>query len=360
MPTTTRNHAPVQDPSAPRGPAAGRDRPTAMGPLIRRHRAAAGLTQRQLADAARVSLGTLRDLEQGRTQRPRWGVVEGLATALGIAQVGELRQLWHRAGARPGGRPGIRVGVLGPLLVTRTGLPLALGPARQRAVLALLGLHQGDWLHREEIIDALWPERPPASAVAQVHVLISRLKALLDPARERGGRAGVIASSGPGYQLPAEAVHTDLTAFGWLAGQGGRAAARGDQAGACGYYEQALALWRGDVVADVWLLRRYPAVTELSCLRDDVVMGYAEAAAAAGRCARVLPYLRALCARQRFNERAHAHLMIALAAEGQQTAALGVFTALVRRLDGELGIWPSPILTRAHAEIRRRPLVPAR
>jgi DNA-binding SARP family transcriptional activator/DNA-binding XRE family transcriptional regulator len=334
-----------------------------MGPLIRQHRAAAGLTQRQLADAAKVSLGTLRDLEQGRTQRPRWGVVEDLAAALGIAQVGELRRLWRRAGARPGRErprpPEIQIGVLGPLLVTQTGLPLALGPDRQRAVLALLGLHQDNWLHREEIIDALWQERPPASAVAQVYVFVSRLKALLDPARERGQRAGVIASSGHSYQLPAEGAHTDLTAFRWLAAQASHATARGDHAQACEYYEPALALWRGDAVDDIGLLRLHPAVTELSCLRADVVTDYAEAAAAAGRCAQVLPHLRALCGRQRFNERAHAHLMIALATEGQPTAALGVFTALVHRLDTELGIRPSPILTQAHTEVLRRQLVSA-
>ena len=38
-------------------------------------RAAAGLTQRQLADRAGISLGALEDLEQGRTRNPggsRW------------------------------------------------------------------------------------------------------------------------------------------------------------------------------------------------------------------------------------------------------------------------------------------------
>jgi DNA-binding transcriptional regulator YiaG len=51
-------------------PAAGRDRGAGMGALVRIRRRAAGLTQHELADLARVSVGTVRDLEQGRTHRP--------------------------------------------------------------------------------------------------------------------------------------------------------------------------------------------------------------------------------------------------------------------------------------------------
>jgi len=46
-----------------------------VGSLIRIRRLAAGLTQQELADLAQVSLGTVRDLEQGRTRHPggaRW------------------------------------------------------------------------------------------------------------------------------------------------------------------------------------------------------------------------------------------------------------------------------------------------
>jgi DNA-binding XRE family transcriptional regulator len=44
-----------------------------FGALLRAHRSAAGLTQRELATLADVSVGTLRDLEQGRTRHPRTG-----------------------------------------------------------------------------------------------------------------------------------------------------------------------------------------------------------------------------------------------------------------------------------------------
>jgi DNA-binding XRE family transcriptional regulator len=58
----------------------------AIGPLIRRYRAARGLTQRELARAAGVSIGALRDVEQGRTRWPRWPAFESMAAALGLDQ----------------------------------------------------------------------------------------------------------------------------------------------------------------------------------------------------------------------------------------------------------------------------------
>ncbi len=53
--------------------------------LIRDGRQAVGLTQLQLASVAGVSVGVIRDLEQGRTERPRRQSVARIAAALGIA-----------------------------------------------------------------------------------------------------------------------------------------------------------------------------------------------------------------------------------------------------------------------------------
>ena len=223
-------------------------------------------------------------------------------------------------------------------------------------MLGLLALHQGGWLHRDAIIDALWGERPPASAAGKVQGYVSRLRRVLDPARERGQRAGFIASARRGYRLAADAADCDLDVFRQLARQGAEAAAGGQAGRACRAYEQALVLWRGDVLADIDVLRQHPAVIALAGHRADVIVRFGEVAARAGTPARALPELWRLCERERFHEPAHAQLMIALAASGQQARALGVFTDLRRRLDAELGIQPGAIVRRAHVRVLRQRL----
>ena len=54
--------------------------------------------------------------------------------------------------------------VLGPLEVASGGEPLALGGAKQRAVLAVLLLRAGEVVPVERLIDEVWGNDPPPSA----------------------------------------------------------------------------------------------------------------------------------------------------------------------------------------------------
>src|ERR1039457_7120474 len=54
------------------------------GVFLSGRRRAAGWTQRGLADAAGLSVGVVRDMEQGISGRPHPGSVERLAAALGV------------------------------------------------------------------------------------------------------------------------------------------------------------------------------------------------------------------------------------------------------------------------------------
>jgi DNA-binding SARP family transcriptional activator/transcriptional regulator with XRE-family HTH domain len=379
-------------------PARGR-----IGALIRRHRLARGLTQQGLAQAADVSLGALRDLEQGRTRWPRWPVVESMATVLDLdqRQRAELMTSWPAsppAPAAPHPAPAVapaappapagpqsvpRVAVLGPLLAWRDGAPVALGPPRQRALLGLLALHHGAPVHHDEIIDVLWGPRPPASAGTQIHGYISRRRGRRDPAQAPGprrldlpqapggrrlgparasGGAGLIATDGPRYQLVADGGQLDLAAFRLLLERAGRVADAGRPGPASILYEQALALWRGDPLAGLDPLREHPAAVELGRQHSEAVLAYAAAARRAGVSHRAVPALRAACGREPLNEAAQAGLMLALAAAGQQAAALELFAGLRRRLAEELGVSPGPQLVQAHARVLRQqaPAHPAR
>jgi DNA-binding SARP family transcriptional activator/DNA-binding XRE family transcriptional regulator len=342
-----------------------------LGTLIGDSRRAAGLTQRELADLAGVGLGTVRDVEQGR--RPRSRSLARLAGALGLDVAGAQNRtgaarevaaamgphpfpLPHRAGqpARPGG--GLWLRVLGPLEAWRAGARLDLGPPRQRAVLGLLAVSPGELVRRETVIDALWGESPPDTAVSLVQAYLSRLGRVLDPGRSPRDGNGLLVSAGSSYRLRVAAGQLDLIAFWQLIERARAVRSAGDATAACGLYESALKLWHGEPLADVDLLRGHLALADLSRRHAAVVMDYAEAASAAGSHEEVLPPLEALARTEPLNERIHAQLMIALASTGRQAEALKLHDDLRRRLDEQLGVQPGPELTEAHLRVLRQDL----
>ena len=328
------------------------DRP-GFGRVLREVRLAVGATQAELARRAGVSLGTIRDLEQGRRARPRPGSVARLSAALGLDAALAERLASAAEAATPGG--GLWVQVLGPVLAWRGGQPLDLGSARQRAVLALLALQRNNPVLREAIVDAVWPEGPPATAVNMVQAYVGRLRRAIQAGEAvRSGRErGVVTWSGESYRLRLTADELDLLAFDDLAARAA-AAAPADPAAACSLYEQALALWHGDPAADTGVLRAHPAVTGLVFRRSSLVVEYARVACPRGWHDRVLSHLRVLAGQEPLNEPAHAWLMIALAGSGQQAAALEVFADCRQRLDQQLGVHPGAELSRAHSLVLRQ------
>jgi DNA-binding SARP family transcriptional activator/tetratricopeptide (TPR) repeat protein/DNA-binding XRE family transcriptional regulator len=326
--------------------------PVWLGDLIRDHRRASGLTQLKLASRAGVSAGAIRDLEQGRTGRPLPGSLARLAAALGLsqAQIGEL----HRAPVAGG----VLVQVLGPLAVWQDGSRVSLAGAARRAVLGLLALSPGRLVHRDAVIDALWPDHPPANAVGLVQIHVSRLRRLIDPGRAAGSGGALLVSAGDSYRLTPGAGELDLLALGELTADARAAHASGDDAAACSIYEQVLGLWRGEPLADVELLRSHPGVIRLSRQRSEAVTEYARVASSAGWHDRVLGPLRELAAREPLNEPAHAQLMIALAGSGQQAEALALYRDLCGRLDDELAMPPSAELAEAHQRVLRQEIPP--
>jgi DNA-binding SARP family transcriptional activator/tetratricopeptide (TPR) repeat protein len=326
------------------------DRP-GFGLVLRELRLAVGATQAELARRAGVSLGTIRDLEQGRRLRPRADSVARLSAALGL-DAGQAERLTQAAAAAEAGGSELWVQVLGPVLARRDGQPLDLGSARQRAVLALLALQREAPVLREAIVDAVWPDGPPATAVNMVQAYVGRLRRVLAADGADRDRA-VLTWSGESYRLRLAADELDLLAFEDLAARAA-ATAPEDPAAACALYEQALGLWHGDPAADTGVLRAHPAVTGLVFRRSSLVVEYAKVACPQGWHDRVLGHLRVLAAQEPLNEPAHAWLMISLAGSGQQAAALEVFEDCRRLLDQQLGVHPGAELSRAHSLVLRQ------
>ena len=256
----------------------------------------------------------------------------------------------------------LRLAILGPVAGSRGGVPVALGPTRLRAVLTLLVLYADVGLGRADIVDALWTDDPPGTAATMVHGYITRIRGLLGHVRVRGTAPSperALSWDGARYRLAPGAVESDLTEFARLADLARQAAASGDAARACQRYEQSLRLWRAEPAADIELLQGHPAVIELSQRRTSLIVDYAAIAETADLHEQVLGHLQALAGRAPLDERVHARLMIALAATGQQAAALGIYESIRRSLDDELGILPGRELADAHLRVLHQQAAPA-
>ena len=153
-------------------------------------------------------------------------------------------------------------GLLGPSRVCRSGTVLAVPAGRQRVVLAALLLTAGQVVTVDDLTDALWDAAPPPAARATLRNYVKRLRqALGDAGRER------ISTHPHGYMISVAPGELDVERFESLAGAGRERAQAGDWEAAAGLSARALALWRGEPLADVGseLLaqREVPRLTEL-------------------------------------------------------------------------------------------------
>ncbi len=70
--------------------------------------------------------------------------------------------------------------ILGPLEVCDGDRTVGLGGDKQRALLAVLLLHANEVVSADRLIDDLWGERPPASALRTLQAYVSRLRKAFD------------------------------------------------------------------------------------------------------------------------------------------------------------------------------------
>jgi YVTN family beta-propeller protein len=224
--------------------------------------------------------------------------------------------------------------LLGPVEAQGEAGPIALGSGKQRALLAVLLLHANRPVTRETLIDALWGERPPASAHHALDVYVSRLRKAL-------GDGDLLATRPGGYVLRADAGQIDVLRFEELVA----AAREAPPAEAARLLREALALWQGPALAD---LRDEPGARiegeRLEELRLDAQEELHDAELALGRHAALVPELQAHVARHPLRERPRRQLMLALYRSGRQADALAAYHDARSTLVEELGVDPSPEL----------------
>ncbi|MCI3278732.1 AfsR/SARP family transcriptional regulator [Streptomyces cylindrosporus] len=250
-----------------------------------------------------------------------------------------------------------RFAVLGPVRAWRGGTELVLGPPKQRALLALLLTEAGHPVAVHEIVDALWGQDPPDTAVNVVQRHIGALRRLLEPELPARGESRWLVRGSGGYRLDADPDSLDLLRFRELRQRAAKAAQESEPAAATELLIEALALWRGPAASGIAPeVRSYPAFTALDGEHLAAVKEAAELAleAGGGLGARVLVTLRQAAAQHPLDEGLQARLILVLAATGHQAEALDVHRTVRTRLADELGVQPGPELQAAQQRVLGR------
>jgi len=222
-----------------------------------------------------------------------------------------------------------------------------IGAGKQRALLALLVLRAGEVVSTDRLIDSLWGERPPASALNSIHIYVSRLR--------KGLGDGCLNTRGHGYMLTLEPDALDLARFERLLGEGSGLLAGGDAERAALTLRDGLSLWRGPPLSDFASERfAQDEIARIEELRLAALEERIEADLALGRHAALVPELEALVREHPLRERLRAHLMLGLYRSGRQADALETHRRARRVLREELGLEPGRALQELEAAILRQ------
>jgi DNA-binding SARP family transcriptional activator len=241
--------------------------------------------------------------------------------------------------------------ILGSLQVRAGGREVSVGGPRQRAVLATLLLAPGRVVSVDALMDQVWKGRPPPTGRAQIAICVAGLRKAF---RAAGCERPVIVTAPPGYLLSLDGHRLDAAEFTRRAAAAQETARwPGREAEAADLLQEALAMWRGPALADVYAHSAEVEATRLGELRMQAVEARIALGLALGRHRDLVGELTGLVRADPLREQLRGHLMLALHRSGRRAEALKVFQEGRRICVEELGLEPGAGLCRLHESILR-------
>jgi DNA-binding SARP family transcriptional activator len=244
----------------------------------------------------------------------------------------------------------MRFSILGPFEVTSGGIVLTPTAPKLRQLLAQLVLQCNQIAHIDKLIEELWDDDPPATARTTLQTYVYQLRKQL--AKAGRGDERLVLTKTCGYVAAVEPDTVDAYVFDRYVSRGQAALQRGEAHVASRELSQALALWRGKVLADVVtgsVLSAQAIRLEENCLR--ALEMRVKADLTLGRHREVVSELKGLVAAHPLHEGLYSQLMLALYRSGRRFEAMDVYQQLRRSLVDDLGLEPSTELIRLHQAI---------
>jgi predicted ATPase/DNA-binding SARP family transcriptional activator len=241
-------------------------------------------------------------------------------------------------------RPGLAITLLGGFSVARGDEvvpPDAWRLQKGADLVKLLALSQGHRLHREQVMDALWPDKEPAAASNNLYQALHAARNALGRAAGDGWldlRDGVLRLQ------PGDGLRIDVEAFE-------QAAARARR-GESDAFTEALALYRGELLPDdryeEWSVERRDA---LAAMHRQLLTEWVAVLDAQSRFDEALAAARALLLDDPADEATHRDLMRLEARRGNRSGALRAFETIRARLRADLDVEPAAETVDLHRAI---------
>lgn len=227
-----------------------------------------------------------------------------------------------------------------------------------RQVLALFAVNAGNEVRTDQIIEELWEDRPPMSAMTTLQTYVYQLRKLLQLGAETDAgetsrtRMPALRTSPGGYALALPSSALDCREFERLAERGRLHLEAGRREEAAETLRGALQLWRGPALSDVGVGPVLQAsAVRLEEIRKSALEHRIEAELALGHHHELISELTGIVSRQPTHEGFQAKLILALYRTGRRSDALQVYQRARAALADELGLAPSPELERLHRAV---------
>lgn len=240
--------------------------------------------------------------------------------------------------------PLLQIQTLGRFAVLRgdEALPAySWGTHRAKSLLKLLLTQHGRPLHKEQIIDYLWPDSSPKVAAQSLYTAVSDLRRALEPDLARPAESAFIRSSDGSYRFDTSIAHCfDAAEFEELVAQA-RAQHQPAPQSADQSYTRAFALYTGDYLPDD--LYAPWSDNERQRLRELLLDALVEAALLAtqlGHERTAVEHSRRALALDPCREEAWHALIAAYVAANEPAQALRAYNECAEALERELGIAP--------------------
>ena len=248
-------------------------------------------------------------------------------------------------------KPRLRIRLLGGfgVWIEEREIPeVAFARRKARSLLKLLALQPGYKLHRDQILDLLWPGLDASAAAAQLYKAIHHVRHAIGQAEPGVSAESLVALREEVVSLAAPGgVRTDIDAFERLARE-----ALGVRN--VGMLQRAIASYSGDLLpADLYEEWTEQSREALRQLHMQLLLELGDAHLGRGQLAEAADAFRQALARDPTTEAAHRGLMRVYAAQGNRTRALRQYQRCTEVLERELDVAPDQETARLHREIAK-------